>query len=136
MNANPSKEFLGAGWKFPPRTNSAGKIVLSQHEEDIKEAIWIILSTAKGERMMRPDFGCGIHDLVFAPINTATMNLVETTVLSDLTTFEPRIEVRKVEVSDQEAAVGKLLVNIDYVVKATNNEFNLVYPFYLKEGQE
>jgi uncharacterized protein len=136
MEKSSAKEFLGAGWKFPPRVNSGGGIVLSQYEEDIREAIWIILSTARGERMMRPDFGCGIHDLVFAPINAATMNLVETTVLHDLVTFEPRIEVRKVQVSDKEADVGKLLINIDYIVRATNHEFNLVYPFYLKEGQE
>jgi phage baseplate assembly protein W len=131
---NTTKEFLGAGWKFPVRVNTSGNIVLSKHEEDIKEAIWIILSTAKGERVMRPDFGCGIHDFVFAPINTGTLNLIETTVREALTFYEPRINVLNVAVSDGAADVGKLLISVDYQVRATNNEFNLVFPFYLKEG--
>jgi len=129
-----AQEFLGAGWKFPVRTDSVEKIVLSKYEEDIKEAIRIILSTAKGERVMRPDFGCGIHDLVFAPVNAGTLNLVETTVREALLYYEPRIDVLNVAVSDKEADTGKLLVSIDYRIKTTNSEFNLVFPFYLKEG--
>ena len=100
-----------------------------------KEAIWIILSTSRGERVMRPDFGSGIHDMVFAPINATTLNLVETIVTEDLTNFEPRIDLLGVEVSDREAEIGRLLININYVIRATNNEFNLVFPFYLTEGQ-
>jgi phage baseplate assembly protein W len=129
-----AKEFLGVGWKFPVQTTPAGRIALSQYEEDIKEAIPIILSTAKGERVMRPDFGCGIHDLVFAPINTATLTLVENTVREALTIYEPRIELIRVKASAERAEEGKLLVSIDYRVRSTNNRFNLVYPFYLKEG--
>jgi phage baseplate assembly protein W len=129
-----AKEFLGVGWKFPVQVTPAGRIALSQYEEDIKEAIWIILSTARGERVMRPDFGCGIHDLVFAPINTATITLVENSVREALTVYEPRIELIQVKASDEQAAEGKLLVSIDYRVRSTNNRFNLVYPFYLKEG--
>jgi phage baseplate assembly protein W len=129
-----AKEFLGVGWKFPVQTTPAGRIALSQYEEDIKEAIPIILSTAKGERVMRPDFGCGIHDLAFAPINTATLTLVENTVREALTIYEPRIELIRVKASAERAEEGKLLVSIDYRVRSTNNRFNLVYPFYLKEG--
>jgi len=129
-----AKEFLGVGWKFPVGTDAAGKIKMSQYEEDIRESILIILGTAKGERVMRPDFGCGIHDLVFAPINTATIGSVESSVKEALTTYEPRIDVLNVEVLDDEARVGKLKVNIDYRVRATNIEFNLVYPFYLTES--
>lgn len=129
-----AKEFLGIGWKFPVQTTPAGRISLSQYEEDIKEAIWIILSTAKGERVMRPDFGCGIHDLVFAPINVATLTLVENSVREALTVYEPRIELIAVKASAERAEEGKLLVSIDYRVRSTNNRFNLVYPFYLKEG--
>ncbi len=129
-----AKEFLGVGWKFPVQVTPAGRIALSQYEEDIKEAIWIILSTARGERVMRPDFGCGIHDLVFAPINTATITLVENSVREALTVYEPRIELIQVKASDEQAAEGKLLVSIDYRVRSTNNRFNLVYPFYLKES--
>ncbi len=133
---NADKQFQGAGWKFPVQTDVLGNIVVSRGEEDIRESIWIILSTARGERMMRPEFGCGIHDLVFASINTGTLGLVEANVQEALTLFEPRIDVLKVEASGKEAEQGRLLVNIDYRIRITNNEFNLVFPFYLKEGRE
>lgn len=130
-----ANDFLGVGWKYPVRTDATGKIAMSRYEEDIQEAIRIILGTAKGERVMRPDFGCGIHELVFAPINTATMTLVENSVREALTLWETRIDLIRVEASDQEASTGRLLVGIDYRVRVTNNRFNLVYPFYLKEGR-
>jgi phage baseplate assembly protein W len=129
-----AKEFLGVGWTYPVRARLNGDIAMSQFEDDIREAILIILGTAKGERVMRPDFGCGIHDLVFAPINTATITLVENSVREALTVYEPRIELIKVEALSDRAEEGKLLVNIDYRVRSTNNRFNLVFPFYLKEG--
>ena len=83
---------------------------------------------------MRPDFGCGIHELIFEPINVATIGLIESSVQEALIRYEPRIELIKVTVLDDEADVGKLKINIDYRVRATNNEFNLVHPFYLDEG--
>ncbi|MCD4775055.1 MAG: GPW/gp25 family protein [Candidatus Aegiribacteria sp.] len=128
------KNFLGVGWKYPVYITVKGKIAKSEYEQDIKEAIWIILGTAKGERVMRPDFGCGIHDLVFTPINTATITLVENSVREALTIWEPRIELVKVEASSEKSEEGKILVSIDYRVRTTNNRFNLVYPFYIKEG--
>jgi phage baseplate assembly protein W len=127
--------ILGAGWKFPVKNDLQGNLVLSRGEEDIKEAIWIILSTSRGERMMRPEFGCGIHDLVFSPINAGTLRVVEATIRETLTEFEPRIEVLTVEASDKEADQGRLLVSINYRVIDTNYETNLVFPFYLKEGR-
>lgn len=84
--------------------------------------------------MMRPDFGCGIHDLVFDPINAGTVALVDNSVREALLFFEPRIDVLNIDVSDKEAGQGKLLISIDYLVRATNSEFNLVFPFYLTEG--
>lgn len=129
-----AKEFLGKGWRFPIGVDSKGEIEMSEHEQDIKEAIWIILSTAKGERVMRPDFGCGIHDFVFAAINTANIGLIESSVREALTVWEPRIELKDVSVSTEKVDEGQLLISIDYEVRATNNEFNLVYPFYLTEG--
>ena len=128
-----AKDFLGRGWKFPVSVSAAGEITMSAYEEDIKEAIWIILSTSKGERVMRPDFGCGIYEFVFAPINTATIGMIEASVHEALTLWEPRIELEKVSVEHVEE--GKLLIRIDYRVRSTNNEFNLVYPFYLREGR-
>jgi uncharacterized protein len=130
-----AKDFLGIGWKFPVRVYENRQIAMSRYEDDIKEAIRIILGTAKGERVMRPDFGCGIYELVFAPINTFTMGLVENTVREALITWEPRIELIKVEVSPEASEEGKLLVSIDYRVRATNTRYNLVFPFYLREGR-
>ena len=129
-----AKEFLGKGWKFPVGVDSTGEIEMSEYEQDIKEAIWIILSTSKGERVMRPDFGCGIHDFVFAAINTANIGLIESSVREALTTWEPRIELKNVSVSTENVDEGELIISIDYTVRTTNNEFNMVYPFYLTEG--
>jgi phage baseplate assembly protein W len=111
-----------------------GKIAMSKYESDIKEAILIILGTAKGERVMQPDFGCGIHDMLFQTIETTTLDLMEMAVREALSMYEPRIEVMKVKVSSEEAQVEKLLISIDYRVRSTNNQFNIVYPFYLSEG--
>ncbi len=127
------KDFLGIGWKYPVRADKR-KIAVSRYEEDIKEAICIILGTAKGERLMRPEFGCSIHEYVFSSMNTANLLLIENSVREALTLWEPRIEVLNVKADTQYAAGGKLMVNIDYKVRATNTQFNLVYPFYLKEG--
>lgn len=130
-----AKEFLGRGWKFPVQVEpTTGRIATSEYEQDVREAIWIILSTARGERVMRPDFGCGIHDLVFAPISSSTVGLVESSVQEALTIWEPRIEIINLDVSAKQAHEGKLSISIDYRVLSTNNEFNLVYPFYLTEG--
>ncbi|CAG0963630.1 MAG: GPW/gp25 family protein [Candidatus Methanoperedens sp.] len=127
------KNFLGVGWKFPVRADNDRKIAVSRYEEDIRESILIILGTAKGERVMRPNFGCGIHDLVFASINATTIGMVENNVREGLLYWEPRIEVIKVEARDDRAFEGKLMISIDYRVRITNNRSNLVYPFYLKE---
>ena len=130
-----AEEFLGIGWTFPIQPDDEGRISMSEYEKDIKEAIWIILSTVKGERVMRPDFGCGIHDFVFSVMNTATTTLISNSVKEALTIFEPRIQVTKVEVSTEAMAEGKLMINVEYRVRTTNNRFNLVYPFYLSEGK-
>jgi uncharacterized protein len=126
--------FLGIGWKFPVIPDANLRINMSKYEEDIKEAIWIILDTAKGERVMRPDFGCGIHDFVFESISAAKRNQIEQSVKEALTIWEPRITLLNVSASDDQIDTGRLIISIDYEVVATNNRFNLVYPFYLKEG--
>ncbi|OPX86525.1 MAG: Gene 25-like lysozyme [Pelotomaculum sp. PtaB.Bin104] len=129
-----SRDFLGKGWRFPVAVDAAtGKVLMSAYEDDIKEAIWIILSTAKGERVMQPDFGCGIHDFVFAAMNMTTLSMMESSVLEALKQWEPRIEVIEVLATPDQFDLGKLVINIKYCVRSTNNEFNLVYPFYLKE---
>ena len=130
-----SKEFLGRGWKFPVNVNKTGEISVSEYEQDIKEAIWIILSTSKGERIMRPSFGCGIHDFVFAQVNMSNLTLIQTSVREALTLWEPRIAVMDVKVSTEKINEGTLFISIDYQVRKTNNQYNLVYPFYLTESK-
>ena len=128
------KAFLGRGWSFPVALNDKeGTIRLSEHEQDIRESMWIILSTSKGERVMRPDFGCGIHDLVFEVVNTFTLAEIESLVREALATFEARIEVLRVTAERGEPLVGTLRISIDYQVRGTNNQLNLVYPFYVGE---
>lgn len=127
-------EFLGRGWSFPIRTDPTGDIELSGGEADIEESIRIILGTAKGERVMRPEFGCDIHEYVFSTIDTTTLNLMETSVREALIRWEPRIDVRNVEASRERIDGGELLISVDYRIRSTNVESNLVYPFYLEEG--
>lgn len=129
-----ANEILGKGWKFPIIMDATKSISESDFEDNIRESIKIILGTAKGERVMRPDFGCGIHNHVFGVINTTTTSLIKTSVEESLRTFEPRIEVTMVTVDVKELNSGKLNINIEYRVIRTNNQFNLVYPFYLTEG--
>ena len=129
-----SKPFLGVGWSFPIAVDeTADAIEQAAYEESIRQSIWIVLGTAKGERVMRPDFGCGIYDLVFEINSTATAGRVAQEVRRALLFFEPRIDVLDVAVrSDQGGEV--MLIDIDYQVRATNNAFNLVYPFYLERS--
>ena len=107
---------------------------MSKIEDEIREAIWIILSTAKGERVMHPDFGCGIHDLVFRTVDLETLKLAEIAVREALMNNEPRIEVVNVSVS-AEGQEGRLLISIDYRVRQTDNIFRIVWSFCLGEGQ-
>ena len=107
---------------------------MAVYEEDVQQSIRIILETAKGERVMRPDFGCGIHDLVFDAVSTAMLQRVRREVEDALRRFEPRIDVLRVTLDPTHMLLGRLEVSIDYRVRATNQSGNLVYPFYFKEG--
>jgi len=127
------KTFLGVGWGFPVGLNASGAIQTAEYEESVRQAIWIILGTAKGERVMRPDFGCGIYDLVFGVNSASTSGKVAQAVREALLMYEPRIDVRDVQVQPQDPG-DTLLINIEYEVRATNNVFNLVYPFYLERS--
>ena len=127
-------DFLGKGWKYPVSIQNS-KIALSEGEDSIRESIMIILGTTKGERVMRPDFGCGIWELVFAPNNTSTATLVTFYIKEALLKWEPRIEVLDVSVTPDEEEGNKLIINVEYRGKTTNTKGNLVYPFYLTEGK-
>lgn len=128
-----AKDFLGRGWKFPVEVDATGKIAMSDYEDDVREAVRIILMTSKGERAMRPDFGAGLHDYVFASMSATTIGRIQASVQEALIKWESRIKVIAVRVEPDAGEVGKLLIDVEYRVRATNTRFNLVFPFYLKE---
>jgi uncharacterized protein len=130
-----ARSFLGAGWTFPVRVGPSGGLGLSAAEQSITESIWLVLSTAPGERVMNPRFGCGMHEYVFAANDAATRAAVAQHVRDALTNFEPRIDVLDVRVSDSGDLDNLLLVAIDYRVRDNNAMHNLVYPFYITEGE-
>jgi len=133
--ARENKEFLGAGWAFPVHPDPAsGDAALVAYEEDVRQAIQIVLATSPGERAMRPDFGAGLHALVFEPLGASTAALVRHRVEEALVRFEPRIDSVEVTVK-ADGAMNRLLVEINYRIRATNTFYNLVYPFYLLEGE-
>jgi phage baseplate assembly protein W len=136
MNAltDRTRAFLGIGWKFPLQVTAGGSIALSSYEQRVQESIYLILSTAKGERVMLPDFGCGIHDLVFAPNNPQTLSAVVQEVRQALVTYERRIDVLDVATETAPGQPNLLLIRVDYRIRANNALGNLVYPFYIKEG--
>jgi phage baseplate assembly protein W len=134
-----SDEFLGVGWAFPPSINARGRIAMSRGTRDIEEAIQMILLTPKGQRIMRPEFGCQIHELIFAPNDATTAGLAASYVQEALEMWEPRIEVLKVHARNDEENESRLLIEIDYEVKSTHDSRSLVYPFYRipeSEGRE
>ncbi len=127
------KAFLGVGWAFPPAAAPAGDVALAAYDEDVRQAVLIVLQTAPGERTMRPDFGAGLGDLVFEPMSVRLLALVKHRVETALIKWEPRIEVEAVDVTG-EPRHGRVDVTISYRVRATSTFYNLVYPFYLTEG--
>lgn len=135
MDREQAKAFLGVGWKFPVCVDEAtGRIKTCSYEEDIKEAIRIIIMTNPGERMMRPDFGCGMQEQVFSGMDYSARSQIEHDVMEALTEWEPRITEVEVEV-DTDDMGGNLTLNIGYTVRATNNMFNVVYPYFMNEGE-
>jgi uncharacterized protein len=129
-----SSEFLGAGIAFPLHVNEDGLIAMNALEQHVRQSIHLILQTAKGERVMRPDFGARLSDLTFEPVTQATMTLAEHYVKEALTRFEPRIIVSKVEITVNPQQPDHLLIGLHYRVRSTDTTFNLVYPFYIERG--
>jgi phage baseplate assembly protein W len=131
-----AKTFLGTGLNFPLRTDARGKIMLVTGNDDIEQAIRIILSTRTGERVMRPTFGCRAHELLFEPRTPTTISLMQEYVYEALRIWEPRIELVSVNVIADDGHVGSLLAEIKYIVKATHDTRSIVYPFFIEEEQE
>ena len=130
------RDFLGVGWAFPVGVDARGRIALARQERDIEEAMRIILLTPKGQRVMRPEFGCQIHDLIFAPNDATTAGLAAYYVEEALGMWEPRIRVKEVNARPDAENPGRLLIDISYEIKATHDSRSLVFPFYRIPGEE
>ncbi|MFD9701897.1 GPW/gp25 family protein [Lentzea sp. NPDC059081] len=124
-------DFIGRGISFPVRTDATGSLALVDGDREIVESIRLILATAPGERPMRPEFGCAIHDLVFAPADSTTAGQIAYEVRQSLERWEPRIDLTDVVVDFAEVASGTLLIDIRYTLRTTNDPRNLVFPFYV-----
>ncbi|MBA3338354.1 MAG: GPW/gp25 family protein [Geodermatophilaceae bacterium] len=124
-------DFVGAGWAFPMTTDATGSVALVVREREIQEAIRLILGTALGERPMRPEFGCRIHDHVFGPANASTAGAIAYDVRAALERWEPRIELHDVQVGFDRVDAGTLYIDIRYVIRGSNDPRNLVFPFYV-----
>jgi uncharacterized protein len=131
-----NSDFIGAGWAFPPTTDATGGIALVTREREIDQAIRLILGTARGERPMRPEFGCRIHDHVFGPANGATAGQVAYDVREALERWEPRIAVLEVGVAYDRIEAGVMYVDVSYEILGTNDPRNLVFPFYMIPDRE
>lgn len=132
-----ARDFLGRGWSFPVGVDPAtGRVVSASSEEDIRQAIRLILGTGRGERMMRPEFGCSLRSFVFDHMDYTTQTQMEREAQEALIRWEPRITDVQVRVERDPGDDGCVLLHISYVVRATNNPYNLVYPYYINEGLE
>ena len=135
-NQSRPGDFLGRGWKFPPRADYAtGRVHTVSEEDDIAEAIRIILFTRKGERVMRPEFGCGIQKFVFAEMDYGTIREMEREIADAITAWEPRVIEPEAEVDISGLQEGMVRIKVSYVVRSTNNPYNLVFPYYIQEGR-
>ena len=126
-----SKEIVGSGWSFPPRIDPQGGLALTNDRSELVQAVYIILSTSPGQRVMRPTFGCRLHELVFAPNNSHTAAQARRYVEEALGMWEPRINVIQVDVNPDPRETHRLMIEIQYEVKANHDRRSLVYPFYL-----
>lgn len=131
-----AEQFIGSGWAFPVRTDATGGMALVGGEREIEESMRLILGTAPGERPMRPQFGCAIHDHVFAPADAATAAQLAYEVRWSLERWEPRIELADVVVSFDSRDEGTLYIDIRYALRGTNDPRNLVFPFYVIPAHE
>ena len=129
------KAFLGRGWSFPPEFHRRGRQVrMVSAEEDIREALHILLSTVPGERVMRPTYGCGLKAMVFEVLNDATRAEMRDVIERAILFFEPRVTLNRIDITFADEREGRLDILLDYTVRETNARANMVYPFYILEG--
>lgn len=131
------RSFLGRGWGFPPEFSKDTKTVkLIEDEEDIKSSLEILLSTRLGERIMVPDYGCNLDELLFKPLNLTLRTYVVDLIKKAILYHEPRIDVNKIAIDPINELNGELLIKLDYTIRSTNSRKNMVFPFYKTEGSE
>jgi len=131
------KSFLGTGWSFPPQfDNQSGSVDMLSDSEDIRSSLEILLSTRPGERVLLPEYGCQLDELLFEPLTTTMKTYMKDLIQTAILYHEPRIEVNKIELVDTGEMEGRILITVDYTIRATNSRFNYVFPFYLQEGTE
>lgn len=134
MNQNVS--FLGTGWNFPPEFSKRGKVIMVSAEEDIRQSLLILLSTSPGERVMQPNFGCGLKTQVYENINESTVTILKDLIARAILFYEPRVILENIVTDISDAYEGKLNFTIFYTIISTNTRHNIVYPFYLREGTD
>jgi hypothetical protein len=131
------KSFLGTGWGFPPAfSNKTSDVGMLSDVDDIQSSLEILLTTRPGERVMRPDYGCNLDELVFEPLTTTFKTYIKDLISTAILYYEPRIEVNSIDLDDTGELEGRILIVIDYTVSATNTRFNFVYPFYKNEATD
>ncbi len=133
--ATKNRDFLGSGLAFPFALDSSGCLAMNSLEDHVRQSILLILRTAPGERVMNPDFGAGLNQLAFEPLNQATLSLAQHQVQQALVRFEPRIEVLSVSASINAQEQNQILINLQYRIRSTDVNFNLVYPFFVERGE-
>ena len=129
------KSFLGTGWGFPPSFDYKKRSShMASDEEDIKQSLFIILSTSHGERVMNPEFGCDLFSTLFDAVDSLMINRIKDYVRTAILNFEPRITLDNVLINSEDTLDGILKIHLEYTIRKTNIRTNMVYPFYLKEG--
>lgn len=129
------KSFLGIGWAFPPEFNKTSKEVkIVSEDNDIKESLYILMSTSPGERTMQPTYGCELRSIVFEVLTESTITEIKDIIERAILFFEPRIDLNFIDIDTEESGQGILNILVDYTVRATNSRSNMVYPFYFQEG--
>ncbi|MEP7109455.1 MAG: GPW/gp25 family protein [Ferruginibacter sp.] len=132
-----SNDFLGKGWSFPPSFNAQLQTVeMTEKNDDIEKSLQILLNTTTGERLMEPKYGCNMNDLLFEPLTTTTKTIMIDKIKTAILYFESRIDARKIEINATNELEGELLIEIEYIVRATNSRFNFVFPYYINEATE
>jgi len=131
------KTFLGVGWKFPPTFDkTSGSVMLVSEEEDIRESLFILLSTKPGERTMLPEYGCDLNKMIFESIDSSLITEMKGMIENAILYFEPRIILNEIDISQDKTNDGLLLIDVQYTVRKTNKRSNMVYPYYILEGNE